>query len=208
MYIFKCPACGFKHSVRDEWPHRSIRCAGCAEVFPVRVNRGPAPSAAGNGPETGEGPASWLPAGAVEAAVPGALAGAAAGLVAGLLSGGTFGAALAGLLFGFIIGFAVGTPGGALLGACGWLFRAGANVKAGLPMALFGAVVGCVSAVVIAGPYSLPLAAGGAVAAGGANLWALVCTLVDRPDAPRPDLLAQDGVADEYRNGRPRYRVQ
>jgi hypothetical protein len=172
-------------------------------VFPVEVDRRTrsAPAGADEGAVARRGPASLLPAGAVEAAVPGALAGAAAGLLAGVLSGGTFGAGLAGLLFGFIIGFAAGTAGGGLLGACGWLFREGATLKPGLPMTLFGAVVGCVTATVIAGLHGLPCGVGAAAGAAGANLWALVCSRVDSPAAPRSDVFAEEGLTGGSRNG-------
>src|SRR5262249_35088009 len=94
VHLFKCPACGHKHSIPEELLGKKLTCKACDEVFPLSLSKA-LPDPASRSVKKTDQP--WRanifqkvladPSVAVDGAIPGAVSGILAGVLVPILVG-------------------------------------------------------------------------------------------------------------------------
>ena len=181
-HLFKCPACGHKHSVSEDWLGKVLVRTRCSEVIQLPSSQDLADSLSQSAKKAEEGALSKLlkkapgePSAALEGSIPGAISGILAGTLVPLLGGIFFrkavGRIVSEILFGAVIGFGLGALLGAILGVAGRRIRPDFPPKSGRVLLAGGAVIGSLVAVILQDFRWIPLGAG--IGAVGPKLWPL-----------------------------------
>jgi hypothetical protein len=195
-HLFKCPACGHRHRVSDDWLGKPLVCTRCGEVIRLPSSQDLAHSLSQSATKAEGGMLSKLltkapgePSAALEGSIRGAISGLLAGtlvpVVAGILFRKGVGDIVNDILPECVIGFGVGALLGAILGVAGRRLRPDFPTKSGPAQLAGGAVIGSLVAAIIQDFRWIPLGAG--IGAVGAKLWPLPGSRVGAaPNLPRP----------------------
>jgi hypothetical protein len=179
-HVFKCPACGHRQRVSDDWLGKVLMCSRCSEVIQLPSGQDLADSLSHSAKKGDGGPLSKLlkkapdePSAALEGSIPGAISGILAGtlipLIIGLLHHVAVGRIVHEILFGGVIGVGLGALLGAILGVAGRRIRPDFPTKSGPVLLAGGAVIGSLVAVILQDFRWIPL--GAAIGAVGPKLW-------------------------------------
>jgi hypothetical protein len=182
-HLFKCPACGHKHHVSDDWLGKVLVCTRCSEVIPLPSSQDLADSLSHSATKADEGALARLrtkapdgPSAALEGAIPGAVSGLLAGtlvpLLEDLLLQKAIGDIVSEVLYGCVVGFGLGTLLGAILAVAGRSIRPDFPTRSGPALLAGGAVIGGLVVAILQDYLWIPV--GAAIGAVGARLWPLV----------------------------------
>jgi hypothetical protein len=207
VHLFKCPACGHKHSIPEELLGKKLICKACDEVFPLSPSK-VLPDPASLPVKKTDPP--WRakilrkvladPSAAVDGAIPGAVSGILAGvlvpLLVGIVSSVGVGETISKVMLGFVWGFGLGAFLGALLGVTGRRLDPAFRIESGYALLLWGGVIGTLAVILVEPVRWLPF--GAAIGALGANLWPLVCKRVESAAfRPNPKVQEEDASNEE-----------
>jgi hypothetical protein len=182
-HLFKCPACGHRHQVSDDWLGKVLVCTRCSEIIRLPSSQDLADSSSPSAKKADGGALARLltkAPGEPSAALEGAIRGAVSGLLAGtlvplledLLLQKAIGDIFSEVLYGCVVGFGLGTLLGAILAVTGRRIRPDFPSKSGPALLVGGAVIGSLVAAIL--QYFLWIPVGAAIGAVGARLWPLV----------------------------------
>jgi hypothetical protein len=192
-HLFKCPACGHRLRVSDDWLGKPLVCTRCSEVIRLPSREDLAHSLSQSATKANEGALSKLlrkAPGESSAALEGSIRGAISGLLAGtlvrlfadLLFRKAVGNIVSDILHEFVIGFGLGALLGAILGVAGRRLRPDFPTKSGPALLAGGAVIGSLVAAIILDFRWIPFGAG--IGAVGAKLWPLRGSRVSAAPSP------------------------
>ena len=206
-HVFKCPACGHKHSIPEELLGKKLICKVCDEVFPLSLRKALPDPASRPVQKTDQPWRSKIlrkvvpdPSMAVDGAIPGAVSGILAGvlvpILVGIVSPVGAGETISKVMLGFVWGFGLGAFLGALLGVIGRRLDPTFQIEPGYTMLLGGGVIGTLVVILVEPVRWLPFGAG--IGALGANLWPLLCKRVESTAfRPSPNVQEEDASQED-----------